>query len=174
MPLALSACKYMKNIKKHKKHNSASYVFICLSTKSVQAKNLPGHFQKNIKTEIHNIWSCRKRKIESDFNMFSRSKITSFQNIMTLPKYLSYGEDNCFSFFLKFVLLQFKFIPAEFKYCRDSNGQKIQFRTLTKTDARIHFTSYVFMYLCLPIWAPLPHMPPAGSLKVLRAHARWV
>ncbi len=32
--------------KKHKKHNSASYVFNCLSTKSVQAKKLPGHFQK--------------------------------------------------------------------------------------------------------------------------------
>ncbi len=46
---------------------------------------------------------------------------------MTLPKYLSYWEDNCLSFFLKFVLLQFKFIPAEFKYRRDSNGLKIQF-----------------------------------------------
>ena len=68
-----------------------------------------------VKTEIHNIWSRRKRKIESDFNMFSRSKIISFRNIMTLPKYLSYWEDNCFSFFLKFVFLQFKFIPAEFK-----------------------------------------------------------
>ncbi len=74
---------------------------------------------------------------------------------MTLLKYLSYWEDIFFSFFLKFVLLQFKFIPAEFKYRRDSNGLKIQFRTLTKTDARIHFTSYVFMYLCLPIWAPV-------------------
>ncbi len=70
---------------------------------------------------------------------------------MTLPKYLSYWEDNCFSFFLKFVLLQFKFIPTEFKYRRDSNGLKIQFCTLTKTDAIIHFTSYVFMYLCLPM-----------------------
>ncbi len=97
---------------------------------------------------------------------------------MTLPKYLSYWEDNCFSFFLKFVLLQFKFIPAEFKYRRDSNGLKIQFRTLTKTDPRIHFTSYVFMYLCLPIWAPftgnvpvmvpLPEMGNPISSMVLR------
>ena len=29
--------------KKHK-HTSASYVFVCLSTKSVQGKKLPGHF----------------------------------------------------------------------------------------------------------------------------------
>ena len=45
---------------------------------------------------------------------------------MTLPKYLSYSED-CFSFSLKFVLTQFKFIPAEFKYRRDSNGLNIPF-----------------------------------------------
>jgi hypothetical protein len=68
---------------------------------------------------------------------------------MTLPKYLSYWEDIYFAFSLKFVLAWFKCIPAEFKYRRDCNGLNIQFCTLTKTDARIHFTSYVFMYLCL-------------------------
>ena len=54
-------------------------------------------------------------------------------------------------FVLKFVLTQFKFIPSEFKYRRDSNGLNIHFRAPTKTDARIHFTSYVFMHLCMPM-----------------------
>ncbi len=85
---------------------------------------------------------------------------------MTLTKYLSYWEDNRFSFFLKFVLLQFKFIPAEFKYRRDSNGLKIQFRTLTKTEARIHFTSYVFMYLCLPM-SPLRESSKAAIFNYI-------
>jgi hypothetical protein len=56
--------------------------------------------------------------------MFSRTKIISFQNIVTFPKYymrlfkgpLSYQEDNWFSFSPNFILAQFKFIPAEFKY----------------------------------------------------------
>ncbi len=51
-----------------------------------------------------------------------------------------------FSFFLKFVLAQFKSVPAEFKYPRDSNGLKILFHTLTTTDARIHFEGMFFMY----------------------------
>jgi hypothetical protein len=46
-PVHIGKHKYIKNIKKHKKPSSASYVFVCLSTKSVQAKNLPGHFQKH-------------------------------------------------------------------------------------------------------------------------------
>jgi hypothetical protein len=50
-----------------------------------------------------------------------------------------------FSFFLKFVLAQFKSILAEFKYCRDSNGLKILFHTLTTTDARIHFKGMLFI-----------------------------
>ncbi len=51
-----------------------------------------------------------------------------------------------FSFFLKFVLAQFKSIPAEFKYRRDRNGLKILFHTLMMTDARIHFKG-MFLYL---------------------------
>ena len=71
--------------------------------------------------------------------MFSRTKNISFQNIVTLlvPKSylseilrrfrnimmlfkgpLSCQEDNWFSFSLNFILAQFKFIPAEFKYRR--------------------------------------------------------
>ncbi len=80
--------------------------------------------------------------------MLSRPKKSSFQNIMTLPKYydaiygiLLYWKDNCFSFSLKSILAQFKFIPNEFKYRRDSNGLILHFRTLTKTDARIHAKS---------------------------------
>ncbi len=45
-PVHIGKHKYIKNIKKYKKHNSSSYVFVCLSTKSIQAKKLPGHFQK--------------------------------------------------------------------------------------------------------------------------------
>ena len=59
---------------------------------------------------------------------------------------LSYQEDNWFSFSLNFILVQFKFIPAEFK--------KIHFCTLTKTDAR---KGMISMYqgnlqicLCIP------------------------
>jgi hypothetical protein len=40
---------------------------------------------------------------------------------------------------IKFVLPQFKSIPAEFKYHRDSNSLKILFHTPSRTDARIHF-----------------------------------
>ncbi len=127
-------------------------------------------------TEIHNIWSRRKRKIESDFNMFSRSKIISFQNIMTLPKYLSYWEDNCFSFFLKSVLLQFKFIPAEFKNSLLVLGVNVLLgaknQPLTDRLKRIsvNYVFYVFMFAYM---SPLriPHMPPASSLKVLYAPA---
>ncbi len=46
---------------------------------------------------------------------------------------------------LKFILPQFKFIPDEFKYRRDSNGLKLHFRTLTKTDARIHKKSMFYI-----------------------------
>ena len=81
--------------------------------------------------------------------MFSHSKIISFRNIMTLPKYLSYWENYCFSFSLKFVLTQFKFIPAEFKYRRDSNSLKFHFHTLTKTDTRMHLQVMFFWYLTL-------------------------
>ena len=52
----------------------------------------------------------------------------------------------CFSFSLKFVLTQFKFVPTEFKHPRDSNGLKIHFRILTKADSRIHSKS---MFLCI-------------------------
>ena len=53
--------------------------------------------------------------------------------MMLLNKWsLSYWEDNCFSFSLKFALAQFKFIPAEFKYGRDGNGLKINFCTPRK------------------------------------------
>ena len=104
----------------------------------------------------------RKRKFESNFKLFSPTKIICFRNIMTLPKYcdvlkwlLSYWEDNCFSFSPKFVLAQFKFIPAEFKYHRDSNGLKINLHTPTKDRCKNTFTRYVLMYLTLPIWTPL-------------------
>ena len=69
---------------------------------------------------------------------------------MTLPKYLSYREDNCFSFFLKFVLLQFKFIPAEFKNSRTFGSKKPTPNGQTETYFRF-LCFYVFMYLCLPI-----------------------
>jgi hypothetical protein len=55
-------------------------------------------------------------------------------------------EDDCFSVSLKFILAQFKFIPDEFKYRRDSNGLKLHFHTLTKTDARIHAKSMFSKY----------------------------
>ncbi len=54
-------------------------------------------------------------------------------------------KGNFFSFFLKIFLTKFKSISAEFKYCRDSNGLKILFHTLTMTDARIHFEGMFFI-----------------------------
>jgi hypothetical protein len=62
-----------------------------------------------------------------------------WQNGQLSCNLLSYREDNWFSFPLNFILAQFKFIPAEFKYRRYAmvrNGLKIHFRTLTKTKAR--------------------------------------
>jgi hypothetical protein len=60
-----------------------------------------------------------------------------------------------FSFFLKFVLAQFKSISTEFKYCRDSNSLKILFDTLTTTDARIHLKGMFVCIMDLPNFAYL-------------------
>ncbi len=57
---------------------------------------------------------------------------------MMLFRDYCHREKVIFSFFLKFVLAQFKSIPAEFKYRRDSNCLKILFHTPVKTDARTH------------------------------------
>ncbi len=78
--------------------------------------------------------------------MFSFTKI-KFSNI--LRRYLGIlviVRRYFFSFFLKFVLAQFKCIPTKFKYCRNSNGLKFLFHTLTRTDARRHFKGMFFMY----------------------------
>jgi hypothetical protein len=42
---------------------------------------------KNIKPRYITSLIPHKRKFESDFNLFSPTKIISFRNIMTLPKY---------------------------------------------------------------------------------------
>ena len=48
----------------------------------------------------------------------SRYSAKHFPANIPWPMTLSYQEDNWFSFSLNFILAQFKFIPAEFKYRR--------------------------------------------------------
>ena len=90
--------------------------------------------------------------------MIPTSICFSFKNNI-FPKYYDSSEIFVILRRLLFLFLSqicshpIQFIPAEFKYRRDSNGLNIHFHTPTMTDARIHFTSYVFMYLCL-------HMDP--------------
>ncbi len=82
-----------------------------------------------------------------------------FRNIMTLFKgYCCIENNNCFSFSLKFILTQFKFIPDEFKYRRDSNGLKLHICTLTKTDGRIHAKSMISV-----CWLPYPQNHITGN-----------
>ncbi len=90
--------------------------------------------------------------------MFSCTKINSFRNIIMLFRDYCHSEKVIFSLFLKLVLTHFKFIPSEFKYCRDSNGLKIHYLTPTKVDAKIHSKGIFFIHwgialFCL--WTPL-------------------
>ena len=144
-----------------------SRVKICLDT-----------FKKHKNRDTQHLWS---RAIEILSPTSTCTKIISFQNIMSLPKYCdalkwspSYWEDNCFSFSPKFALAQFKFILAEFKYPIDCNGLKINFRTPTKDRRKNTFTSYVFMYLTLPIWTPLTDTDIVSKLvPCLWKHDTW-
>jgi hypothetical protein len=79
--------------------------------------------------------------------MFSCTKIKFLDTLQCYLGILVIVRRYFFSLFLKFVLAQFKSIPAEFKYHRDSNGLKILFHTLTRTDARIHFKGMCFYVL---------------------------
>ncbi len=85
---------------------------------------------------------------------------------MMLYRDYCHSEKLFFSFFFKFVLAQFKSIPAGFKYCRDSNGLKILFHTPMKTDARIHSTG---CFLCI---GGLPNFAYEQPKKTLSATPR--
>jgi hypothetical protein len=66
---------------------------------------------------------------------------------------------------------QFKSIPAEFKYCRDSNSLKILFHTPTTTDARIHFKGMFFVFWGIAQFCP-PSVNHIPQVPVLPQHAR--
>jgi hypothetical protein len=55
---------------------------------------------------------------------------------------LSYQEDNWFSFSLNFILAQFKFIPAEFKYT-DTQRSKNPFSYTDKDRRKKRYVFYV-------------------------------
>ncbi len=109
--------------------------------------------------------------------MFSRTKITFSNLLWCYLGILVIVIRYFFSFFLKFVLAQFKSIPTEFKYSRDSNGLKILLCTPTKTDARIHSKG---MFLCiggLPNSAYMNHLRAAGAkepLTKIAKNLRWL
>ena len=99
--------------------------------------------------------------------MFSRSKIISFRNIKTFPKYLSYWEDYCFSFSLKFVLTQFNLFPLNSNIAETATVlTSIFIHRRRQTQEYISQVMFLCIYVC--IWTPLSVVPSATVEQIKR------